>query len=39
MQKVKWDRGNPTDHAVIFLAVGIEKRIYEVYCFVDGNGI
>src|SRR5262245_61185456 len=38
--KMKWDRGNPTGHSIIFLAVGTQdgNRIYEVYCFVDGNG-
>jgi hypothetical protein len=32
--KLKWDRGNPTGHAVVFLSGnGI------VYCFVQGTGI
>ena len=32
--KLKWDRGNPTGHAIIFLSVG-----GIVYCFVQGGGI
>jgi hypothetical protein len=39
--KMKWDRGNPTGHSIIFLAIGSQngEAIYEVYCFVDGTGI
>jgi hypothetical protein len=34
-EKLKWDRGNPTGHIVIFL------NVYdgEVYCYVTGTGI
>ncbi len=32
--KLKWDKGNPTGHAVIFLSTG-----RDVYCFVQGGGI
>jgi len=32
--KLKWDAGNPTGHAVIFLS-----RNGFVYCFVQGSGI
>jgi hypothetical protein len=31
--KLKWDRGNPTGHAVVFLS----RQLY-VYCFVQGTG-
>ncbi len=31
--KLKWDRGNPTGHAVIFLSRG-----GFVFCFVQGGG-
>lgn len=33
-RKLKWDRGNPTGHAVVFLSSG-----GAVYCFVQGTGI
>jgi hypothetical protein len=32
--KLKFDRGNPTGHAVIFL-----NHALDVYCFVQGSGI
>ncbi len=32
--KLKWDRGNPTGHSVVFLS-----RQHYVYCFVQGSGI
>lgn len=32
--KLKWDRGNPTGHGVLFLS-----RSGYVYCFVNGAGI
>ena len=32
--KLKWDRSNPTGHAVIFLS-----RVGYVFCFVQGSGI
>lgn len=32
--KLKWDRGNPTGHAIVFLS-----RSQYVYCFVQGTGI
>jgi hypothetical protein len=31
--KLKWDRGNPTGHAIVFLSRGDY-----VYCFVQGSG-
>lgn len=31
--KLKWDKGNPTGHSIIFLT-----RSLEVYCFVQGSG-
>jgi hypothetical protein len=37
--KMKFDRGNPTGHSVIFLAARRSGTDYEVYCFVDGNGL
>ena len=32
--KLKWDAGNPTGHAVVFLSSNLS-----VYCFVQGSGI
>ena len=32
--KIKWDRGNPTGHVIIFLSVA-----NEVYCFVQNGGV
>lgn len=32
--KLKWDRGNPTGHSIVFLS-----RNRYVYCFVQGGGI
>lgn len=32
--KMKWDRGNPTGHIVIFLNFGLD-----VYCYVTGTGV
>ncbi len=32
--KLKWDRGNPTGHAIVFLASG-----GWVYCFVQNGGV
>jgi hypothetical protein len=32
--KLKWDRSNPTGHAIVFLS-----RATYVYCFVQGTGI
>ena len=32
--KLKWDRGNPTGHAVVFVS-----RSLLVHCFVQGTGI
>ncbi|HET7375284.1 MAG TPA: hypothetical protein VFK30_01175 [Anaerolineae bacterium] len=34
-QKMKWDRGNPTGHIVIFL----NNNDGSVYCYVTGTGI
>lgn len=37
--KLKWDNGNPTGHAVIFLARGWDvQNNYIVYCFVQSGG-
>lgn len=36
--KLKWDRGNPTGHAVIFLGRGGWGVKY-VFCFVQGGGV
>lgn len=33
-RKLKWDKGNPTGHAIVFLSSG-----GAVYCFVQGSGI
>jgi hypothetical protein len=33
-KKMKWDRGNPTGHIVIFLNYGLD-----VYCYVTGTGV
>ena len=32
--KLKWDRGNPTGHAIVFLS-----RAGYVFCFVQGGGV
>lgn len=32
--KLKWDRGNPTGHNVLFV-----NRSLSVYCFVQGGGV
>lgn len=32
--KLKWDRGNPTGHSIVFLS-----RAGYVFCFVQGTGI
>ncbi|MBI1202522.1 MAG: hypothetical protein GC182_08430 [Rhodopseudomonas sp.] len=32
--KIKWDRGNPTGHIVIFLSVN-----NDVYCYVQNGGV
>jgi hypothetical protein len=33
-RKLKWDRGNPTGHAVVFLSAG-----GVVYCYVQNGGV
>lgn len=33
-RKLKWDRGNPTGHAIVFLSSG-----GAVYCFVQAGGV
>lgn len=33
-RKLKWDRGNPTGHAIVFLSSG-----GAVYCFVQNGGV
>ena len=35
--KLKWDRSNPTGHAIVFLGGGAYARY--VFCFVQGSGI
>lgn len=39
--KLKWDRGNPTGHAVVFLSsVGFGgEETHRVFCFVQSTGI
>jgi hypothetical protein len=37
--KLKWDRGNPTGHAVIFLGRGGWGGSPYVFCFVQGGGV
>jgi len=32
--KLKWDKGNPTGHAIVFLS-----RMQYVYCFVQDGGV
>lgn len=34
-EKLKWDKGNPTGHNVLFLSSGIYRY---VFCFVQGSG-
>ena len=33
-QKLKWDRGNPTGHGIIFIGSG-----GQVYCYVTPGGV
>lgn len=37
--KLKWDRGNPTGHNVVFLTAPNEEGNHQVYCFVQSTGI
>lgn len=37
--KMKWDRGNPTGHSIIFLTLPNDQGMRDVYCFVDGNSL
>jgi hypothetical protein len=37
--KMKWDRGNPTGHSIIFLSNSNDEGLRDVYCFVDGTGV
>ncbi|MCS3690969.1 hypothetical protein ABIF26_006476 [Bradyrhizobium elkanii] len=38
--KLKWDRANPTGHAVIFVRGGAwGPGLFTVFCFVQGTGI
>jgi hypothetical protein len=38
--KLKWDRSNPTGHAVIFVRGGPwDAGLFTVFCFVQGTGI
>jgi hypothetical protein len=37
--KMKWDKGNPTGHNVIFLSNANGQGQRDVYCFVDGGGV
>ena len=34
--KIKWDKGNPTGHTLIFIGTGWNDHI--VYCYVQGTG-
>ena len=36
-EKIKWDRGNPTGHGVIFVR-GFLSIVLEVYCYVPPGG-
>ena len=36
-EKLKWDRGNPTGHSIVFLGGGAYGRW--VYCFVQNGGV
>lgn len=45
-EKLKWDRANPTGHAIVFLGRGLngwsgfgDQSPRYVYCFVQGTGI
>ncbi len=38
-RKLKWDRGNPTGHNVIFLSEPYGDGSRQVFCFVQGTGI
>ena len=39
-KKLKWDRGNPTGHAIVFLGRGGQYgQTQYVFCFVQGTGI
>lgn len=37
--KLKWDRGNPTGHAIVFMSRGGMGFKRYVFCFVQGSGI
>lgn len=37
--KLKWDRGNPTGHNVLFMHPGGESYTPTVWCFVQSSGI
>ena len=37
--KMKWDRGNPTGHNIIFLSNPNAQGGRDVYCFIDGGGV
>ena len=36
--KIKWDRGNPTGHGIIFIGFGDEGFGDEVYCYLPPGG-
>lgn len=36
--KLKWDKANPTGHAIVFLGGGYKNERW-VFCFVQGTGI
>lgn len=38
-EKLKWDNGNPTGHAIVFIATFWSSRDQSVLCFVQGTGI
>jgi hypothetical protein len=40
-EKMKWDKGNPTGHGVIFLGMSAvaDKLIRAVYCYVAPGGV
>lgn len=38
-EKLKWDRGNPTGHAIVFVSRGGYGSKRYIYCFVQSSGI
>jgi len=38
-KKMKWDKGNPTGHGIIFLGAVTQRGEYPVYCYVTPGGV